>query len=135
MGHTVRLIRLEHSWTWGTFGILLLDARIFCATVEPPDVLNLRNESSIPTGSYTCLTYSSEKHPETYQVINVPSRNGILFHAGNTKRDTAGCILLGSRHGKLGAARGTLNSGDTFKKFLLKIEGVNEFNLVIKEEY
>ncbi len=135
MGHTARLIRLEHSWTWGTFGMLLIDSRIFCATIEPPDALNLRNESSIPTGSYTCLTYSSDNHPETYQVINVPSRNGILFHAGNTKVDTAGCILLGSKHGKLGAARGTLNSGTTFSRFLDKMMGVNEFNLVIKEEY
>jgi hypothetical protein len=132
---TSRLIRLEHSWKWGSFGVLLFDTHIFCATVEPPNMDNKKDISCIPPSVYRCVRFSSDTHPNTFKIMNVPGRDGVLFHAGNTKKDTAGCILLGQYHGKLGAGRAGLNSGATFNKFLEFTNDIDEFILTIKEEY
>lgn len=70
-----------------------------CWTLELPDKKNAKQISCIPTGSYTCRRGMSEKANtfggETYRVLDVPNRTGIMFHAGNSTGDTQGCILLG----------------------------------------
>jgi len=131
----VELIRLEENQRFGTFGILRVNKRVFCATLEPPDLENLRNKSSIPAQQYLCRRYSSEKHPTTFEVTNVPGRDRILFHPGNTVDDTAGCILLGQHFGKLREKRGVLNSGQTFRNFIGLMGAAQSFHLTIYEQY
>ena len=133
--HTIRLTRLEENYQYGTFGVLSIDDQVFCVTLEPPDELNKTGRSSIPAQQYTCKRYSSEHHPSTFQIMNVPGRTKVLFHAGNFKEHTEGCILLARKFGVLKYARGILNSGDTFKQFMEKMQGVNEFRLTIVEHY
>ena len=49
----------------------------------------------IPKGSYTLVRHWSRKFPYIHlQLLDVPNRSGILIHAGNTPKDTSGCILL-----------------------------------------
>ncbi len=133
--HTLRLIRLEENFIYGTFGVLIIDSKVFCVTLEPPDELNKTSQSSIPAQQYTCSRYSSNKYPDTFQVMNVPGRTKILFHAGNFLKNTEGCILLARKFGVIGSGRAILNSGDTFKRFMGIMDGVDKFSLTIKECY
>lgn len=133
--HTVRLIRLEEHYIYGTFGVLIIDGKVFCVTLEPPDELNKSNISSIPAQQYTCERYKSTRYPNTFQVMNVPNRTHVLFHAGNFVENTEGCILLARKFGVLKRGRGILNSGETFKRFMEIMKGVDKFHLTIKEHY
>ena len=126
----IKLIRLEKCDD-GVLGMMLIDGVIFCATLEPEDKGNQRNISCIPAGNYTCKRYHSLKYPETYIVRNVPNRDLILFHAGNTEDDSHGCILLGKYHDRLKGKRAVLNSGETFKKFLKHTEEYDILELEI----
>lgn len=133
--HTVRIARLESNYINGTFGVLLIDGKVFCVTLEPPDELNKVNESCIPTGQYMCKRYKSKRYPNTFQIMNVPNRSKILFHPGNFVDNTEGCILLARKFGVLGKGRGILNSGGTFKQFMEIFNGVDKFHLTINEYY
>jgi hypothetical protein len=66
-------------------------------TMENPWKNNQTNVSCIPEGYYRCRKRVSPKFGETYEVLNVPDRSHILFHAGNRPRDTEGCILVGNK--------------------------------------
>lgn len=132
----VEILRRETSKVNGTLGILSINKKIFCCTLEESDEENTSNISSIPTGQYICRRYSSERYKNTFEVIQVTGRSGILFHAGNTEKDTAGCIILGQHFGKLKSCeRAILNSGKTFEEFMEKLDDVFEFHLTITECY
>jgi len=131
----LEIIRLEENYKYGTFGVLKINKEVFCWTLEPRDEENKPFESSIPAQQYTCERYSSDKYPNTFQVTNVPGREGILFHPGNTADDTAGCILLGETVTKLKYDRRILNSGATFKYFMSALADYNKFSLTIREVY
>lgn len=131
----VELIRLEDNKQFGTFGVLKINKNVFCVTLEPPDELNKKGKSSIPTGQYVCEKYISPRFGSTYQVLDVPDRDYILFHPGNTVYDTEGCIVLGQYFGKLRENRAVLNSGNTFRTFLVKMNEHNNFILTISEVY
>ena len=113
----LELIRLEEG-DQGTFGVLRIQKELFCVTLEPTDNLNELGKSSIPAQQYRCKRHNSIRFGETYLVMNVPGRTGILFHPGNTVHDSAGCILLGQYKDKLLGDRAILNSGQTFRSFM-----------------
>lgn len=53
------------------------------------------NDYKIPVGNYTGKMHDSPKFGRLMlQVDNVPGRSYILFHGGNTKEDSKGCILI-----------------------------------------
>lgn len=85
----------------GTFGVLVYERVPFLLTLERPWRENERGISSIPEGSYTVKRDSTESHPNTFRVTNVPGRDGILIHTGNTEKDVEGCILVGQSFGRL----------------------------------
>lgn len=76
-------------------------------TLEPPWKDNQHDISCIPAGVYTCVPYSSPKHPDTWEVTNVPNRTAIHFDVANYANDIyqgdelvhkcelLGCIALG----------------------------------------
>lgn len=130
----LELIRLEES-LWGTFGVLKINKRVFCVTLEPSDQENLPNRSSIPTQQYRCRLHKSPRFGTTYRVEGVPGRSQILFHPGNLISDTEGCILLAQHFGKIRGERGVLNSGATFRQFLAAVSGHDELHLTVREVY
>ncbi|MDD4951074.1 MAG: DUF5675 family protein [Desulfovibrionaceae bacterium] len=132
MGPQLRLVRLEMSGQ-ETLGALLLDGRIFCLTLEPPSLGNVRDKSCIPAGSYRCRRVVSPRFGPTFEVCAVPSRSEILFHAGNTARDTRGCILVGTGVGSLGGDRAVLGSREAFGLFLDALEGRDDPELMVAE--
>lgn len=132
---TMRLIRLEENYDYGTFSVILIDSQVFCVGLEPKDEKNAPNISSIPAQQYCCERTISPRWGETFEITKVPDRFNILFHAGNTDDDTAGCVILAEHYGKLGKHRAILNSGNTFKRFMQIMGGIDEFLLTVIEIY
>lgn len=131
---SVRIYRVEESYR-GTFGVLTICDHAFCVTLEPPDECNRRNISNIPDSQYMCKRIESPQFGETFEIINVPGRSHVLFHAGNFVGDTRGCVILAQHFGKLYGKRAVLNSGKTFEKFVEGFKDINQFSLTIKEVY
>lgn len=137
--NNLRIIRLETSWTEGTFGAILVDGEILGNTLELPWKMNSPNLSCIPAGQYICTPYMSPKFGKTYQVMNVHGRTYILFHPANLVTQLEGCIAVGESIKKLRVGstelRGVANSGKTFKRFMDLVSGSQTLKLTIKEEY
>ncbi len=131
----IELIRLEESFQYGTFGVLKFNKSVFCVTLEPPDVWNAKNMSSIPAQQYMCWRIVSPTFGETFEIKDVPGRTNVLFHAGNISENTKGCVIIAEYFGKLGKNRGILNSGATFTKFMNRLHDYKAFHLTIKEVY
>lgn len=64
-------------------------------TLELPDKGNLPSVSCIPAGAYKVQKHLSPKFGNCFQIMDVPDRSLILFHAGNFYYQTEGCILTG----------------------------------------
>ena len=131
----VELLRREENFKYGTFGVLSIDKQVFCVTLERPDILNKPFESSIPAQQYMCERYSSARYPNTFQIMNVPERDKVLFHSANLMVQLAGCIAVAQYFDKLKGDRAVLNSGNTFKKFMQIMENEDKFHLTITEYY
>ena len=129
----IDLIRVGQSER-GTFGVLRVGQVPFALTLEEPWRENQRRVSCIPAGTYRCARVQSLKFGETFQVLDVPGRSGILFHKGNTLQDTEGCILVGEQ---FALAEGFMpyiaDSRAGYEEFMRLLQGVNECELVITE--
>lgn len=127
----LKLIRIAYL-SDGTFGVLLDDGVPFCVTLERPWLNNRRNVSCIPDGEYLCKRVDSSKFGDTFEVIDVPGRSHILFHKGNLKEDTHGCILVGEQYEPLNFANAVLASGKAFQEFLYRTDDIDSFVLKIE---
>lgn len=77
----------------GTNGVLLLNKKIFCLTIELPWNNNERNISCIPEGRYELVKRFSKKFAFHMLVKNVPGRDLILVHIfNNAAKESHGCI-------------------------------------------
>jgi len=72
-----------------------------CVTLELSDKGNKTSISSVPIGTYKVIHRRSKKYKNHLILLDVPNRRYILIHAGNYYTDTRGCILVGSRFGKI----------------------------------
>lgn len=130
----LRIRRLETSQQ-GTIGVLLVDRKCFCWTLEPPELLNAQNKSCIPVGQYRAIRTVSHRFGDTFKVEDVPERTDILFHAGNTVKDTTGCILVGEIIRTVVTSRSVLNSSKTLIYFMDELHGKSVAHLTITAEY
>jgi len=89
-----------------TEGHMLFDGQWYAYTLELPKLHNgaenVPDQCCIPPGRYEVIVTESphltaEKGFPVYRphVMNVPGRDGILIHGGNTVRDSLGCVLVG----------------------------------------
>lgn len=99
-------------------GVLIYEQTPVVLTLERAWTGNIKNQSCIPAGQYTCEKYTSYRFGDTYKITNVPNRTHILFHVGNTTKDTTGCVLLGEKFGILNKRMAVLSSRKAMKKFL-----------------
>lgn len=113
-----------------TLGILKVKSLVL-GTLEPPWNENRANESCIPCGHYVCRRIESPKFGPTFEVTNVPERTEIIFHEGNTAKDTQGCILLGK--GIIFEPPFLGTSKMAMEDFMIHLAAVQEFELDIKE--
>jgi hypothetical protein len=87
-----------------TQGELYVNEQFHCYTLE--DVVRERGvkvygETAIPGGRYKLAVTFSEHFQKTMpQILDVPMFQGVRIHAGNTNKDTLGCILVGKQKGE-----------------------------------
>jgi hypothetical protein len=125
------LVRVS-SQEFGTFGVLRTEEKVpFAVTLELPWKRNEAWVSCIPPGRYTCQRVHSPTFGETFEVTGVQGRSHILFHAGNTIEDTAGCILVAEEFGGTDLEPIIASSKRGYGEFMAKQAGVNEFELEI----
>jgi hypothetical protein len=117
----------------GTFGVLMEDDIPFALTCERPWLNNRPSVSSVPPGRYRCHRITSPRFGETFELRDVPGRTHILFHVGNTSRETEGCILVGRSFGTLGGRAAVLSSALAFGDLMERLRGRDEFTLSIEE--
>lgn len=130
----LRLVRVS-EYDGATLGVLCIDDVPEFVTLEDAWRDNERQISCIPVGRYTIKPRVSPKFGNTWQVMDVPERSHILFHAGNTHKDTHGCILLGLQFGRLGNETAILASRSAFLQFLQKMSDVKEAQLIVIDAY
>lgn len=130
----LKLIRVtEHNNA--TLGVLCVDGSPDFVTLENPWRDNERMISCIPIGTYTIKKHKSPRFGDTFIVEDVPGRSHILFHAGNTHKDTHGCILLGYQFGKIGGESAVLSSRSAFSQFMFVMRDTPEAKLMIIDAY
>ena len=94
--------------------------------------LKIAKKSAIPEGSYRVVVTKSRRFQKYLPLlVGVPGFEGVRIHAGNTSRDTEGCILVGQnlQVGKV------LWSRITLEKLMKLIENEKEIYLTIKNTW
>lgn len=111
----MKLTLYRKWWTdKSTIGEMHINGSFFCFTLE--DRLRtgtkVPGSTAIPAGKYSvAITHSNRFGRLMPLLVNVPGFEGIRIHAGNTDKDTSGCILVGRRRGKdsIGESRSAYN--------------------------
>ena len=109
-----------------------------CDTLEPTwrdykgGELKIPRKSAIPEGTYRVVVTKSRRFQKYLPLlVGVPGFEGVRIHAGNTSRDTEGCILVGHnlQVGKV------LWSRITLEKLMKLIENEKEIYIIIKNTW
>ncbi len=133
---TLRLLR-EPSALDATLGLLLIDGRWFCWTLEdvvrevagqPVAAWKVPGQTAIPVGVYRVqVTMSARFKRPLPLVLDVPGFSGIRFHRGNTAKDTEGCIIVGATRGPAFVGQST-----TMEDRLVKVLGTSVHQLSVE---
>ena len=133
----VNLLIIRNTFTEvSTIGKLFLNGEWLCDTLENPYINNERRISCIPAEQYKVrLRTARESATRDYLhllVQDVPNRDYILFHIGNSAKDTSGCILVG-----IGVEQDFVKNSrlamELLMKEILNLGGTN-INLIIKNK-
>lgn len=94
-------------------------------------------KAKIPPGVYTCIRgehrlVGAKESFITFEITNVPGHSKILFHCGNTEKDSAGCVLLGEETGMTDPVS-IVHSRKAFDKFMCLQTGVDSFTLTVED--
>lgn len=101
----LRKVRTKNS----TIGELLIDNKFYCYALEDMDrqlvddniikwstKLKIKGATAIPYGRYEVIINFSNRFQQSMPLLlNVPDYLGIRIHAGNTDKNTEGCLLVG----------------------------------------
>lgn len=113
-----------------TIGKLYVDEKFQCYTLEDcyrQDERRIEDwkvpgATAIPTGEYSVEITPSQRFERDLPLIkDVPGFEGVRIHAGNSDKDTEGCILVGKtwdgESGFIGSSRIAL------EKLMIKLNG------------
>lgn len=99
-------LQREISKSQATLGELFHEKKHLCFTLEdqvreiPGQKVSewkIKGITAIPVGSFEIKwTFSQRFQKFTFQLMDVPGFEGIRIHAGNSDKDTEGCILVGT---------------------------------------
>lgn len=94
----LRLERIAKRETY-TIGKLYINDYYFADTLEDcvrPKGVKVYGETAIPYGTYKVIMDMSKRFKKRMPLLlDVPNFRGVRIHAGNTVKDTLGCILVG----------------------------------------
>lgn len=96
----LKLLRKYKKPTY-TIGTLSVDGAYLCDTLEDRvrDLVTerkVKGSTAIPAGRYRIILNWSPRFGKPLPLLlDVPHFEGIRIHAGNTAKDTEGCILVG----------------------------------------
>lgn len=127
----LRVDRFDHG-SEETIGRLYINDVFQCFTLEDQyRSVKVKGDTRIPAGTYKVVLVNSPKFTPRYGhemlwVKDVPGFTGILIHCGNTDKDTAGCLLVGTRIGNIEGKRAVLDSKIAYKKIYPIIAGAIE---------
>lgn len=101
-----------------TIGELSINGKFECFTLEDKvRPVKIKGFTAIPAGSYeVVITFSERFQRPLPLLLNVPNFDGIRIHAGNTAKDTDGCILVGREKQKNFVGTSKLALEALFKK-------------------
>jgi hypothetical protein len=111
-----------------TIGRMSLNGEYFCDTLEDTDrglsnsmqeseilAKKVKGQTAIPTGKYdVILTFSPRFKRVLPLLLSVKGYEGVRVHAGNTNKDTEGCLLVGENKAK----GQVINSRATLEKLM-----------------
>lgn len=113
-----------------TIGKLYIDGNYLCDTLEDtvrPEGVKIAGKTAIPAGAYKVKKTMSPRFKKILpEILNIKGFSGVRIHAGNTAKDTEGCILLG-----LNKIKGGLVISQTTMTFFME-RTPNEFDLTIE---
>jgi hypothetical protein len=118
----LRLVRTDFT-DKETIGEMYVDDVFECFTLE--DVfrdlgVKVAGETAIPYGVYDIsITYSPRFGRYLPLLLSVPNFSGVRIHAGNTHKDTEGCLIVGETWDGKGFVG---NSRKAMKKLQEKIQ-------------
>ena len=118
-----------------TFGVLINGNIPFAVTLEPAWEDNKKGISCIPSGPYSCKRVKSPKFGDTFEILDVEERTHILFHKGNSERNTQGCVLIAEEFCRLNGKAAVLASGRGFTEFMSILKEIDEFDLIIEDNH
>jgi len=126
----------EKSQADFTHSQLLIDGKPECFVVE--DVVRegekVWGKTAIPAGRYRVIITQSPRFRRPLPLLlDVPGFEGIRIHAGNTARDTEGCLLPGIAKTKKGVANSRLAFSRLFAKIKAALDKGEEVWITIKE--
>ena len=135
LDYRINLLLIRDTYTdTSTIGKLYLNGEYMCDTLENPWLDNQKNISCIPYGQYNVrLRLARESATRDYLhllVQEVPNRSYILFHIGNTAKDTQGCILVGLKREQDFVSNSRL-AMDLLMKEIINLGG-EDLHLIIK---
>ena len=112
----------------GTLGILEYGNKPICLIGERMWLLNKKDTSAIPAGTYTLkrgiFRNSKGMEQESYLYLNVPDRTGVWIHTGNDPmKDTTGCQVPGEGFDYNGERLWLSSSKKAHDKFMALTEG------------
>ena len=94
-----------------------------CDTLEPTSLQGYGKGCAIAPGRYTVVvTWSPRFRRWLPLLVGVNGREGIRIHAGNTAKDTEGCILVGDNRVK----GQVLDSQSTLQRLIRLLESREE---------
>lgn len=123
------LIKRLHKTSNSTIGELSINGKFECYTLEDVERdIKVYGKTAIPKGKYdVVMTLSNRFKVVLPLLLKVPNFEGVRIHAGNTAKDTEGCILLGQTRGIdfVGSSKKAM------AKFMLKTKG-QKLTLIIE---
>ena len=133
----INLLIIRDTFTAeSTVGKLFVNGEEFCDTLELTWQDNQRRISCIPSGEYKVrIRLARESGSRDYihlLIQDVPNRDYVLFHRGNTAKDSRGCVLVGQSRKQdfVGNSRLAM---DLLMKEIINLGGEN-IKLIIKNK-
>lgn len=117
-----------------TIGELAIDGQPFCFICEDTvrQGKKVHGQTAIPAGTYNVVvTYSPRFKKQMPLLENVPGFSGIRIHAGNTAKDTEGCLLPGFQKTANGVGQSRAACKDLYARIDSAIAGGQRVSITI----